>query len=301
MLAGVNALAVMLVFRLALRLAPVAEAALAAATYAIFMPFFQGQFASFNIPYPAWYAIAAWLATQLASVKAVETGSRGWLFGAGALAGVAFSFKPNTGVLALGAAVLAQLFASAQIRGVLGRALEIAILVLASVAVAAVLTFDVITPQFALLGGPLLALLLGGIWMRATQRPPGPERGLGAGLGDAGAILAGFVAVTLAWLAYFLPRLGLGRFAEEVLLLGAGVERIYLLYYPRPSAWGVAMLALLALLGVLPRLIARARARAALGDRARRRAARRRRRRARAVRSRPGGPRSSRSSCSSRC
>ena len=72
-LAGVNALAVMLIFRLALRVAPVAESALAAATYAIFMPFFQGQFASFNIPYPAWYAIAAWLATQLASVKAVET------------------------------------------------------------------------------------------------------------------------------------------------------------------------------------------------------------------------------------
>jgi len=256
-LAGANALAVMLTFRLALRVAPVTESALAAATYAIFMPFFQGQFASFNIPYPAWYAIAAWMATQLASVKAVETQRRSWLVAAGALAGVAFSFKPNTGILALGAAVLAQLLASAQIRGVAGRALEIAILVIAMIAVTATLTFDVITPQFALLGGPLLALLLGGIWMRAAHRPPGVERAFGAGLLDAVALLGGFVGVCLAWLAYFLPKLGVGRFAEEVLLLGAGVERIYLLYYPRPSEWGVAVLCLLGLLAALPRLIAR--------------------------------------------
>lgn len=256
-LAGVNALAVMLTFRLALRVAPVAEAALAAATYAVFMPFFQGQFASFNIPYPAWYAIAAWMATQLASVKAVETQRRGWLVAAGALAGLAFSFKPNTGVLALGAAVLAQMLASAQIRGLAGRALEIAILVIAMVAVTATLTFDVITPQFALLGGPLLALLLGGIWMRATHRPPGAERSFAAGVLDAAALLGGFVVVCVAWLAYFLPKLGIARFAEEVLLLGAGVERIYLLYYPRPSEWGVAMLCLLVLLAVLPRLITR--------------------------------------------
>jgi hypothetical protein len=256
-LAFVNALAVMLTFRLALRVAPVAEAALAALTYAVFMPFFQGQFASFNIPYPAWYAIAAWMAAQLASVKAIENGSRAWLAAAGALAGVAFSFKPNTGILALGAAVLAQLLASAQLRGVVGRTLEILVMAIAAVAVAATLTFDVITPQFALLGGPLLALLLSGIWLRVKHLPPGEERSIAAGLADAGALLAGFVAMTLAWLAYFLPRLGVGRFAEEVLLLGAGVERIYLLYFPRPSEWGVAVLCLLALAVALPRLIAR--------------------------------------------
>ena len=256
-LAGVNALAVMLTFRLALRVAPVAESALAALSYAVFMPFFQGQFASFNIPYPAWYAIAAWMAAQLASVKAVENASRAWLVAAGALAGLAFSFKPNTGILALGAAVLAQLLASAQLRGAVGRGLEILVLAIACVAVAATLTFDVVTPQFALLGGPLLALLVGGIWMRVKHVPPGEERSIGAGLADAAALLAGFVAVCAAWLAYFLPRLGVGRFAEEVLLLGAGVERIYLLYFPRPSEWGVAVLCLLAFGVALPRLIAR--------------------------------------------
>jgi hypothetical protein len=258
LLACVNAVAVMLVFRLSLRVAPPLESALAALTYAIFMPFFQGQFASFNIPYPAWYAVAAWLGAHLATVKAIEGRSRVWLAAAGALAGVAFSFKPNTGVLALGAVVLARLLVSPPLAGALGRVLEISILVLAALGTAAVLTFDVITPQFALLGGPLLALLAGGVWMRWTRRPAGPERRLAAGVGDACAILAGFAAVNAVWLGYFLPRMGLARFAEEVLLLGAGVERIYLLYFPRPSPWGVAVMIGLVVVAVLPWLLAQA-------------------------------------------
>src|SRR5581483_64218 len=108
-LALVNALATALTFRLALRVARPAEAACAALAYALCMPFFAGQFASFNIPYPAWYAVAAWLGAELASVRAAESGRRSPLLAAGVLAGVAFSFKPNTGILCLGAAVLAQL------------------------------------------------------------------------------------------------------------------------------------------------------------------------------------------------
>ncbi|HEY8515156.1 MAG TPA: glycosyltransferase family 39 protein [Candidatus Binatia bacterium] len=257
-LAAVNAIAVMLIFRLSLRVAPPLESALAALTYAIFMPFFQGQFASFNIPYPAWYAVAAWLGAHLASVKAVESGgSRGWLAAAGALAGVAFSFKPNTGVLALGAVVLAQILVAAPLAGALGRALELLVLAVAAFAVFAVLAFDVVTPQFALLGGPILALAAAGIWMRWTRRPPGRERTLGAGVVDACVIVAAFVAVNLPWLAYFLPQLGLAGFAREVLLLGAGVERIYLLYFPRPSPWGVAVMIGLVVVAVLPWLLAR--------------------------------------------
>ena len=42
--------------------------------------------------------------------------------------------------------LLAQLLASAQLRGVVGRTLEILVLAIASVAVAATLTFDAITP-----------------------------------------------------------------------------------------------------------------------------------------------------------
>ena len=254
-LVGVNAASVVLVFRLALRFAPPLESAAAALVYAIYLPFFAGQFASFNIPYPAWYAVCAWLATELAMMKAVERRSRIWLGLAGVGAGVAFSFKPNTGILALGSVVLCQLLVTAPLVGRLGALLEGFLLVVAFVAVFAVLTFDVLTEQFFLLGLPLLLVIGGGLWRRlVVRRNFGSlaRRPVSAGFVDVGAILGGFVLVTMLWLSYFLPRLGIDRFAEEILLLGAGVERIYLIYYPDVSAWSAVLLAgLVSLWGVV--------------------------------------------------
>ncbi len=254
-LVGVNAASVVLIFRLALRFAPPLESAAAALVYAIYLPFFAGQFASFNIPYPAWYAVLAWLATQLAMMKAVERGSRLWLGIAGLGAGLAFSFKPNTGILALGAVVLCQLLMTAPIRGRVGALLEGFLLVVAFGAIFAVLTFDVFTEQFFLLGFPLLLVIGGGFWLRLGVRrnfPSLARRSLGAGFADVGVILGGFLLITMLWLSYFLPRLGIDRFAEEILLLGAGVERIYLIYYPDISAWSGALMAgLVALWGLV--------------------------------------------------
>jgi hypothetical protein len=250
-LVAVNAASVVMIFRLALRFAPPLESAAAALVYAIYLPFYAGQFASFNIPYPAWYAVLAWLATQLAMMKAVEQGSRRWLGIAGVGAGLAFSFKPNTGILALGSVVLCQLLMTAPLRGRIGALLEGLLLLVAFGAVFAVLTFDVFTEHFFLLGFPLLLVIGGGFWLRLGVRQNFPSlarRSIGAGFADVGAILGGFLLITMLWLAYFLPRLGIGRFAEEVLLLGAGVERIYLIYYPDISAWSGALMAGLVLL-----------------------------------------------------
>ncbi len=253
----VNTAAVLLTFRLALRVAPPLESAGAALTYALFLPFFAGQFASFNIPYPAWYGVTAWLAAELASVKAVETGKRSWLGVAGALAGLAFSFKPNTGVLALGAVVLTRLLTMGPLAGRLGAWLEGSLLAVAFGAVFAVLTFDVFTEQFAFLGVPILVLIAGAAWLRHRAHAEGRGvRPVADGFRDVGVLLLGFVVVVGAWLAYFLPLLGLERFGREVLLLGAGVERIYLLYYPDVSGWTVAVLGGLAAAWILPRAIA---------------------------------------------
>jgi hypothetical protein len=168
-LALVNALAAALTFRLALRLAPPLEAAFAALAYAFCMPFFAGQFASFNIPYPAWYAVAAWLGAELASMRAVEGGGRRWLAVVGVLAGIAFSFKPNTGVLCLGAAALGQLLATPPIAGRIGVLVESAVLAIACAAVAAVLAFEVFSVKFALLGLPLAVLLASAIVVRVRR------------------------------------------------------------------------------------------------------------------------------------
>ncbi len=258
LLALVNTAAVVLVFRLALRFAPVAESAAAALAYALCMPFFAGQFAAFNIPYPAWYALASWLGAELAAIRAVETGRRAWLGLAGLLCGVAFSFKPNTGILALGAAVLGQLLATAPVAGGSGLVLETVVLVLAAASVAAVLGFAVVTREFAWLGLPLVAWLLAAVVLRARRRSRGgaqAARPLAAALADGFVLAAGFAAANVGWLGYFLPRMGLARFGREVLLLGAGVERIYGLGYPEPSPW--SLLGIPALLSALfvPRAI----------------------------------------------
>ncbi|MDG2307460.1 MAG: glycosyltransferase family 39 protein [Candidatus Binatia bacterium] len=257
-LVGVNTAAVLLIFRLALRVAPPAESAFAALTYALFLPFFAGQFASFNIPYPAWYGVTAWLLTQLASVKAVETNKRAWLATAGALAGLAFSFKPNTGVLALGAVVLTRLITMAPLAGRLGAWLEGTVLAIAFGGVFAVLTFEVFTEQFLFLGVPILLLVAGSGYLRRRAHAAAGShlRPVADGFKDVGVLLLGFTLVVGAWLAYFLPLLGLERFGREVLLLGAGVERIYLLYYPDVSGWTLAVLAALVSAWVLPRAIA---------------------------------------------
>jgi hypothetical protein len=86
---------------------------------------------------------------------------------------------------------------------------------------------------------------------------PHALRGIGDGLLDAAAIVAGFIALNLAWLVYFLPRMGLAGLGRDILLLGAGVERIYRLYVPEASLWSVLTLVLLGMALVVPRAVRR--------------------------------------------
>ena len=256
-LALVNAAAVGLLFTLARPLAGGALAAAAALGYAAFLPFFAGDFASFNIPYPAWYAGAAWLATQAAFDRFAVRESRAALVVAGLGAGVAFAFKPNAGVLALlacatGLGLLAAGEGDPDRRA--ARALlvlaALALLALLAQALVATLTLDIDWPTFPIIAGGPLVLVAGRLlWARAPAAHA-------VRLAPALALLAlGAAVVTLPWLAYLVARLGWARFLSDVLLLGSGAERVYATPYPLrpgfPALWAPLAAAAIATVGAL--------------------------------------------------
>jgi hypothetical protein len=207
-LVAVNATSVGLVFALAQPLAGTALAVVAALGWGAYLPFFPGHFASFNIPYPAWYATCAYLATQLAVDRHLARGGRSALFAAGLTAGAAFAFKQNAGALAILATGLVLAVGHAGWRDA-DRTTARILLVLAAAFLLAGFTSASLVLESVIVIGPTVVLLAGRlVWARGTVR--GAIR-LWPGLG---LVTAGVAAVTLPWLLVFLRRLGVGGLAH---------------------------------------------------------------------------------------
>src|SRR5439155_785199 len=146
-----------------------------------------GEFASFNIPYPAWYAGAAWLATQAAFDRYLVRESRTALVLAGIFAGLAFSFKQNAGVLAILACGLTLSLISAG-EGDEDRIFARLLLVLGGLALVVLLGFDISSIAAAMILGPPLTLivgrlvravlLLGALAARRARMPEGVARSI---------------------------------------------------------------------------------------------------------------------------
>jgi len=239
LMAVVNAASATALYVLARRFVGPWMAALPAILWAAFLPVFPGEFASFNVPYPAWVAALAWLGVALALVAWTSNARSVWLATAGICAAAAFAAKPNTGAFAIAGGVWvvalagrrASLFdsaagAAASASMVLGVWLAFgsmwwgmdAAVHLAPVAVIGVLA-----------AGPL-----GG--RAATASHARTMRALAL-------FAAGFLVPTVTWALPMLRELGMAGFLREVLLVRAGVAEVYFAAHPTPEPYALALVA----------------------------------------------------------
>jgi len=210
-------------------------AAVALLYVAFFLPASLRTGAPFNVPYPGWLAALAALGTQVMVARQAARRIRRrrlLLLACGAMAGLAFSVKPNSGLLVLAGVALAlaatwspkrrsDLLVAAGLRGVA---------VLATV----VLLAPGFSPGYA-------AALLVPVMLAAARSRPSFEDG-DAAMGQLGAVAAGFATTVLPWLIPLWGELGGARVLREVLLLDGGVVDAYLLPLDWP-AWPAVVLA----------------------------------------------------------
>ncbi|MBI4514764.1 MAG: HEAT repeat domain-containing protein [Deltaproteobacteria bacterium] len=261
-LAVVNGLSVYCLYWLARRLgaSPVA-AAVAGLVYLAFIPYYDGQFAAFNIPYPIWYVTLFWLLSVIATVRWWERGQTWhWLI-AGACTGVVFTFKPNSGLLNLAVLLIALTRlqrpqennpeVGGGVRGLLVAG-ERSLRWLIPWGLALALTLLFIRGagsgrrEALLFALPLVVLVA---YQHVTARGRRLARAVAplAIWRDLLLLAIGFAVVILPWVAYFWSQLGTRPFLRAVLFLGTNFDRFYFMPYPElgqvDAALGVAIFA----------------------------------------------------------
>jgi hypothetical protein len=257
-LAVCHATCATLLFVIGRRIMPAAFAVLPPLAYVAMMPFYPGEFASFNIPYPSWYVTLFWLAGLWVLLRFLENGGLGWVALSGAFTALCFAFKPNVGLFQLASAGLVFLIALEPPLGERPARLESAAWWLLACGVPAGLAVvfssqasgrDVrifLLPVFALIG----ALVARRLARRSSDAVPRSLVAASVTLGLA------VVVVVLPWVLRFLSLLGTQRFARQILFIGTGFEQYYYSPFHGAGVWDeglVVALAGLVALGLMVR------------------------------------------------
>lgn len=261
MLVLVNAGAVQLLYLLTRRVgAQRWPAALAAASYVALIPFYDGQFLAANIPYPIWYVVNLWLLGLWFLLRWWETDRLRWCLLLGAAGGVVFWFKPNSGILACGGYLAAM-----ATMVVVQPGPEDSVWSVRCARVVRTLTpWLVVLGVFWMLASAgdrrdFIALWLPvAVFVALVGRIPQEVRRLvpvARVWAYACAFAAGFAVVTLPWVVPYWSRLGTRAFLRAVLFIGTNFERFYYIPYPSLSRFGLAMVAVLAVFGLLVLLV----------------------------------------------
>ncbi len=227
-LVAVHGAAAALLYVLARRLGGAALAIAAIALeVAFFLPVAPRQGAPFNAPYPGWYAGLAGVAIIVllggapGGVPALRAGV------VGALAGLVFAIKPNSGLLLAAGATAAIVLAGTERTG--PRAVRLAVLGLFLTGSLLLVVPTGLSVAAFVLVAPVAGLLVIGMERGTADRVAGPRLG---------ALAVGFVVVAVAGYAGTLVRIGPAGFMRDVLLIGAGVAELYAV--PLPWTAGLA-------------------------------------------------------------
>jgi HEAT repeat protein len=242
-----------LLFVIGRRLMPAAFAVLPAFAYCALMPFYPGEFASFNSPYPAWYVVLFWIAGFWMLLRFLEGGHLAWVAGSGVLAGLCFAFKPNVGLFQLACGGLVFLLVleppsggrASRWQGALWWALALGV----AGGLAVVFASQASARDVRIFLWPIAVVLSTLAARRAAGRADdSPAHGLlGSGLLYAAAML-----VTVGpWAVLFLRALGTQRFGRQILFIGNGFEQFYYSEFHRAGSWdAMLVLAVLAVAAV---------------------------------------------------
>ena len=192
------------------------------AVWTVFRPVAPGAFATFNVPYPGWYAEAIGYGALVLAVSRVGRSASGMAV-VGALWGLAFAFKQNVAVLGLAGTLVYVALRADAADGERSRGLG---WMLATAMLAGLLVVAAQGPmtawECAVYGLPIAVLAVAVI--RAAPGPDLVRAGVALGLGFAG--------VTIAVVAWVVRAAGATEVLAGLLHVASGAAEVFRRPYP---------------------------------------------------------------------